>query len=63
MADPRDLEEELLMRIIHGGDLIYDIAGDAPQEQHEEEDDGSQYLSLEQGEQGVGDDNASEVVK
>jgi hypothetical protein len=61
MADPRGFEEEILMHIIHGGSPIDD--GDAPQEQHEEEDDGSQYLSLEQGEQGVGDDNAGEVVK
>ena len=51
------------MHIVHGGDPIDDIAGEAPQEQHEKEDDGSQYLSLEQGEQGVGDDNAGEVVK
>ena len=51
MADEREMEEELF-RMIHGG-----------QQEHEEEDDGSQYLTLEQGEQEIGDDNASEVVK
>ena len=34
-----------------------------PHQEHEEEDDGSQYLALEQGEQEVGDDNAGEVLK
>ena len=66
--------KEVLMNMIHGGQQqADDNAVDAPHsfasqqhgahQEHEEEDDGSQYLALEQGEQEIGDDNTGEVVK
>lgn len=69
MDHDRELEEQL-MNIIHGGQQADDNVGDAPHsssQQHgnlqEHKEDGSQYLSLEQGEQEIGDENAGEVVK
>jgi len=70
MDHDRELEEQL-MNIIHGGQQADDNVGDAPQSssqehgnlQEHEEEDGSQYLSLEHGKQEIGDENAGEVVK
>ena len=61
MADPIAQEfeaEELMNYIIRGSDE------QGAHQEHEDEDDGSQYLALDQqGEQQVGDDNAGEVLK
>ena len=66
MADEREMEQEL-MNIIHGSDQQASHSFASQQQgahqEHEEEDDGSQYLALEQGEQEVGGDNTGEVFK
>ena len=66
MADEREMEQEL-MNMIHGSDqqASHSFASQeqGAHQEHEEEDDGSQYLALEQGEQELGDDNAGEVLK
>jgi hypothetical protein len=66
MADEREMEEHML-NMIHGSDeqASHSFASQqqGAHQEHEEEDDGSQYLALEQGEQELGDDNAGEVLK
>ena len=50
MADPRNMDEELMMNLINTGTQV---AGDdgAKNNVQEDADDGSQYLALEQNEQ------------
>ena len=66
MADEREMEQEL-MNMIHGSDQQASHSFASQQQgvhqEHKEEDDGSQYLALEQGEQEAGDNNAGEVLK
>jgi hypothetical protein len=52
MADPRNMDEELMMHLINTGTQVADDDG-AKNNVQEDADDGSQYLALEQNEQKI----------